>query len=80
MSLGSLGGNWIPEGELTPIQLGERPAYRLIVHNKNIPTAKGLLYVADSNGQVFMMLGTAMKEAGALQSAMEKLTFADSAQ
>jgi hypothetical protein len=77
MFLGSLGGNWIPEGELTAIQLGGRPGYRLIVHNKNRPTAKGFLYVAESNGQVFMLLGTALREAEALQSALEKLAFVD---
>jgi len=77
MSLGSLGGNWIPEGELTAIQMGGRPGYRLIVHNKNRSSAKGFLYVAESNGQVFMLLGTALGEAEALQSALEKLTLAD---
>ena len=79
MSLGSLGGNWIPEGELTAIQLGGRPAYRLVIHNAHVTTAKGLLYVADSNGQVFMLLGTAMRDAERLQSALEKLTFTNTA-
>jgi hypothetical protein len=79
MSLGSLGGNWIPEGELTAIQLGGRPAYRLVIHNAHVTTAKGFLYVADSNGQVFMLLGTAMRDAERLQATLEKLTFTNTA-
>jgi len=75
MSLGSLGANWIPEGELTAIRLGGRPSYRLVVHNARVTTAKGFVYVADSNGQVFMLLGTAIRDAEQLQSALEKLTF-----
>jgi len=48
------------------------------VHNKRTTTAKGYLYVADSNGQVFMLLGTAMREPEDLQSSIEKLSFAES--
>ena len=77
MSLGSLGAKWVPDGELTPIKLGGRPAYRLIIHNSHVTTAKGFLYVADSNGQVFMLLGVAKSEPLALQSALEGLRFTD---
>ena len=77
MSLGSLGSYWIPDGELTPIKLGGRPAYRLLIHNNQTSTAKGLFYVADSNGQVFMLLGVAMSEPVLLQSAIEGLQFTD---
>lgn len=77
MTFGSMGDNWVPEGNLTRIQLGGRPAYRLIVHNKRTTTAKGYLYVADSNGQVFMLLGTAMREPEALESSIEKMSFAE---
>jgi hypothetical protein len=79
MSLGSLGENWVPEGELTAIQLNGRSAYRLIVHHKRTTTARGFIYVADSNGRVFMLLGTAMSEPEKLQSAMENMTFANAA-
>jgi hypothetical protein len=75
MTLGSLGENWVPAGELTAIQLGGRPAYRLIVHHRHTVTAKGFVYVADSNGRVFMLLGTAMAEPEKLQSAIENMTF-----
>lgn len=75
MTLGSLGENWVPAGELTAIQLGGRPAYRLIVHHRHKVTAKGFVYVADSNGRVFMLLGTAMAEPEKLQSAIENMTF-----
>ena len=64
---------------LEPIQLDGRPAYRLIVHHKRTTTARGFVYVADSNGRVFMLLGTAMSEPEKLQSAMEKMTFANAA-
>jgi hypothetical protein len=67
MGLGGLGEKWVPEGELTAIQLGGRPAYRLIVHHKQTVSAKGFLYVADSNGRVFMLLGTAMSESEKLR-------------
>jgi hypothetical protein len=79
MSLGSLGDNWVAEGNLTAIQFGGRPAYRLIVHHKRNTTAKGFLYVADSNGQVFLLLGTALKGPEELQLALEKISFADAA-
>jgi hypothetical protein len=79
MSIGNLGDNWVPEGNLTEIQLGGRPAYRLIIHPKRTTTAKGFLYVADSHGQVFMLLGTALRNPEALQAALEKISFADAA-
>lgn len=79
MSVGSLGDNWVPEGNLTEIRLGGRPAYRLIIHHKRTMTAKGFLYVADSNGQVFMLLGTALRMPEELQSALEKISFTNPA-
>ena len=75
MSLNSLGDNWVSEGNLTEIRLGGRPAYRLLIHNKRATTAKGFIYVADSNGQVFLLLGTALKRPEELQSALEKTSF-----
>jgi hypothetical protein len=79
MSLNSLGDNWVPEGNLTEIQLGGRPAYRLLIHPKRTTTAKGFIYVADSNGQVFMLLGTALRKPEELQSALEKINFTNAA-
>jgi hypothetical protein len=79
MTLGSLGENWVPDSELTAIQLGGRPAYRLLLHHKRTVTAKGFLYVADANGRVFMLLGTAMSEPEKLQSAIENMTLTNSA-
>ncbi len=75
MSFGSMGDQWVPVGDLTPIQLGGRPAYRLIVHAKRTVTAKGFVYVADSNGRVFMLLGTGMSEPEKLQAAIENMKF-----
>jgi len=67
--------DWVPESDLIAIQLGGRPAYRLIVHAKRTTTAKGFVYVADSNGRVFILLGTAMSEPDKLQSAIENMKF-----
>ena len=75
MSLGSLGEKWLADGELTAIQLDGKPAYRLIIHSKQRATAKGFIYVADSNGLVFMLLGTAMSEPDRLQAALENMSF-----
>jgi hypothetical protein len=75
MTLGSLGDNWVPEGDLTTIQLDGRSAYRLIIHHKRTTTAKGFDYVAESNGRVFMLLGTATSEPEKLQSAIENMKF-----
>jgi hypothetical protein len=75
MSVGSLGEKWIPDGDLTPIQLGGRPAYRLIVHDRIVTTAKAFVYVADANGQVFLLVGTATKRPEELQLAIENLSF-----
>ena len=72
---GSLGDGWVPEGELTAIRLDGRLAYRLIIHSKRTTTAKGFAYVADSNGRIFLLLGTAMSEPEKLQSAIENMTF-----
>jgi hypothetical protein len=76
MGVGSMGPNWVSEGELTAVQLGGKPAYRLIVHNKETATARGFLYVADSNGRVFMLLAVAMSDPEKLQMAVEHLKFA----
>jgi hypothetical protein len=61
MGLANLGGR-VTEDELTAIQLGGKPAYGLLLHHKRTVAAKGFLYVADSNGRVFMLLGTAIPE------------------
>lgn len=75
MSLGSLGGKWITEGDLTLIQLDGKPSYRLLVHSRTTTTAKGFLYVGDSNGRVFMLVGTATSDPARLQTAIENMKF-----
>jgi hypothetical protein len=79
MSLDSLGDAWVPDGELTAIQLDGRPAYRLILHDKKVPTAKGLVYVADSNGRVFMLVGAAVSKSEELRSAIENMRLTNAA-
>jgi len=75
MSLGRLGDNWIPEGNLTAIRLGGRPAYRLIVHLKTATSRRAFSYVAESNGYAFLLLGNAISEPEKLQSAIEQMIF-----
>jgi hypothetical protein len=75
MGVGSMGQHWAPEGEMTAIQLDGKPAYRLIVHKKETPTAKGFLYVANSNGRIFMLLAVALSDPDQLQMAVEHLKF-----
>ena len=75
MGVGSMRQHWVPEGEITAIQLDGKPAYRLIVHKKETPTAKGFLYVADSNGRVFMLLAVALSDSDQLRMAVENLKF-----
>lgn len=62
---------WVSESELTPIRLDGKPAYRLIMHNAKTPTAKGLAFVGDSNGFVFMLVATALRDADQLQTELE---------
>jgi hypothetical protein len=59
------------------MELGGKPAYWLAVHSKSTPTAKGYLYVAESNKHVFMLFGTAMSEAPKLALAIEGMKFTD---
>jgi hypothetical protein len=73
MIMRSLGEKWDPEGKLTVVQFGSKSAYRLIVHNHHTPTAKGLLYVAESNGYIFLLVGTALHEPATLQVAIENM-------
>jgi hypothetical protein len=77
MTLGSIGNGWVPDGELVPMELGGRPAYWLAVHSKSTRTAKGYLYVAESNKHVFMLFGTAMSEPPKLALAIEGMKFTD---
>jgi hypothetical protein len=60
MTTGSLvGSDWIVSGELTGIQLDGKLAYRLLVHKPEpIGEGKGFGYVAESNGYVFLLIGT----------------------
>lgn len=71
MLASSTSSGWVSESELTPIQLGRKPAYRLIMHNARTPTAKGFAYVADSNGFVFMLVSTALTDAEQFETELE---------
>jgi len=72
---GASGGQWIPDSDLTEIHLGGRPAYRLMLHHRQTVTAKGFVYVAESNGRVFMLIGTAMTEPEKLRAVIESMKF-----
>jgi hypothetical protein len=75
MTKDSLGGsNWIPNGDLTSITLGGKPAYRLLLHQR-VSSKIGFGYVAESNGYMFLLIGDAFSGAESLQSAIEAMTF-----
>lgn len=65
--------NFVPEGELTEITLAGKPAFRINLHHTETTTAKGFAYVAESNGRIFMLLGTAMKDPEKLRVALERM-------
>jgi hypothetical protein len=78
MTTGSLGGsNWIPLAGLTAIQLDSKPAYRLLVGEPGEKGAKGFGYVSETNGYVFLLVGsaTSSSEESILQAAVESLEF-----
>jgi hypothetical protein len=79
MILRNLGDFWIPEGALTPIRLCGRVAFRFIAHNRKMPTAKALMYVSTSNGYVFLLVGTALRNPEKLQVAIEGMKLGKSA-
>jgi hypothetical protein len=75
MTKNSLGGSaWIQNGDLTAISLGGKSAYRLLVHQQ-ASNKVGFGYVAESNGYMFLLIGTASSDAESLQSAIEDMTF-----
>jgi len=81
MTTGSLGGsNWIPVGELSPIQLSGRSAYRLLVAKPGEKEVKACGYVSEANGYVFLLVASAdsSAEEAALQTAIERLEFTKS--
>ncbi|MFZ0310644.1 MAG: hypothetical protein WCA76_04890 [Candidatus Sulfotelmatobacter sp.] len=78
MTSGSLGGsNWVPLGSLSAVQLDRRPAYRLLVAEPGEKEAKGFGYVSESNGYVFLLVGSVGSSADEsdLQNAVERLEF-----
>lgn len=76
MTRGSLeSSDWVPVGDLTSIQVGKRLAYRLMVRDRTIPTVKGFGYVSESNGYVFLLVGSASSNPQDLQSAIEGMRF-----
>jgi len=79
MTTGSLGGSGlVPLGALTAIQLDGHPAYRLLVGQPGATEAGACGYVSESNGYVFLLVGSAASssEEPTLQTAIEQLTFA----
>jgi hypothetical protein len=85
MATNSIGDSgWIISGDLTATQLDKRPAYRLLVHKPVLGgEGQGFGYVAESNGYVFLLVGTVPNllpgYAKDLQAALEsmKLTSVD---
>ena len=79
MTLGSMGDEWTVDGELTPIQIGGRPGYRLILRHRRTASARTFCYVSDSNGRVFLIVAVAISEPEKLQAAIENLKFKNAA-
>lgn len=68
-----LNGKWKPEGKLRLVRLGTREGYVLVTHNTRNPAAKGLMYVSESNGYIFLLVGTALRDPDRLQTAIETM-------
>ena len=53
------GSGWTIDGDLTPIQIDGKPAYRLLAHiSDRMVKKKGYIYVGEVNGYVFILIGT----------------------
>ncbi len=76
MTTSALGSSGLaPIGGLTSIRLDGRPAYRLLVRDANVNAIKGCGYVGESNGYIFLLIGTASssQQASNLRSALENM-------
>lgn len=59
MMQGSLGGSdWVPIGDISPVQIAGRQAYRLLVHDPSRPRKKGFGFVFESNSYMCLLVGT----------------------
>jgi hypothetical protein len=73
------GSGWTIDGDLTPIQIDGKPAYRLLAHiSDRIVKKKGYMYVGEANGYVFILIGTTSymmngETSPKLQSAIENM-------
>jgi len=73
---GSLAGtNLVPVGDRTALQLGGKPAFRLLTARRGEATPTSLGYVSESNGYVFLMVGATRTDPQRLQSAIEAMKF-----
>lgn len=69
-----LGTVWIRDEEHpAPTTLGDKEAYKLLVHSRKDPKGKGIMYVCESNGYVFLITAFVVNDAGKLQEAIEKM-------
>jgi hypothetical protein len=73
MTKSTTSNGWVIDQNLTPMRLSGHHAYQLLMHNATFPHGKGFIYVADSNGFVFMLVATAMQRSDELQSAVENM-------
>jgi hypothetical protein len=73
MVVRSLGTAWDAEGQLTLVRLGGKPAYKLILRNRKVPSANAFAYVCKSKGYIFIVVGTALHDAEALQFCLETM-------
>lgn len=69
-------------GDLTSIQLGGRPAYRLLLRDANGQAPKEAGYVTESNGYMILLVATSepSSELAELETAIENLEFGPAGQ
>lgn len=74
--------NPVPVDKFTAIQLGGKPAYRLLVYDPETETKHEAGYVVESNGYILLFVGAAPSadELPKLQSAIEGLQFTPATQ
>jgi len=67
----------VSNGDLSAIQLGGRPAYRLLLRDASAQAPKEVGYVTESNGYMILLVGAAepSSQLADLQTAIENLRF-----
>jgi len=74
MLQGSLAGSdWVPQGDMSRVELAGHQAYRLLVRDPSKPTKKGFGFVFESNGYMCLLVGTDVTASQDLLPAVEAM-------